>query len=200
MRENTPTSTARRRQRGSALVEFVAVVPVLLLLAGLSIEFGRVLYTYDSLVKAVRGATRRLAMTDSAISSGSSAATVSNWTQAKIQACYLAVYGTLDAAGDPLLPGLTPAMVKINTSGRLLSTAYSGSITGCGSNCAVAWVKVSISGYDYTPLLGNMIPASFLHNGKLRLDNVFLTMRSWPIPTAPLLTVPSTETTCSALI
>lgn len=194
-----PSSLIRRHQRGGALVEFVAVVPVLLVLLGLSVEFGRVLYTYHALTKAVHSAARRLTMTDSAIVGTSSAATIADWNQARQEACYLAVYGTLDAGDEPLAPGLTPAMVRIDTSGKLLASTYANSGVGCGSNCGISTVKVTVTGYSYTPMLGSLLPSSVLQGGKLPLEPIKLTMRSWPFATTTT-AFSATNALCSAFI
>ncbi|WP_169805857.1 TadE/TadG family type IV pilus assembly protein [Azohydromonas lata] len=185
--------SSQRHWRGSALLELVAVVPILALLAGLSVEFGRVLYTYNTITKAVRSATRHLALTDS--SNASSAA----WTQARQEACQLALFGTLAGGSTPLLTGLTSSMVQIDTSGRLVSTVYGNSGSGCGTNCGISWVRVTISGYRYTPLLGSVLPASVLQGGQLALEPIRLTMRGWPFATATP-TFASTSTSCAALI
>lgn len=178
MHHGAALRSAQRFQRGGAMLEFVAVVPVLALLIGLSVEFGRILYTYSTLTKAVRSATRHLTLTDS--SNAANAA----WTQARQEACRLALYGSLTGGSTPLLPGLTSSMVQIDTSGKLVSTVYGNSGTGCGVNCGISWVKVTISGYHYTPMLGGVLPSSALQGGQLTLEPIQLTMRSWPFATA----------------
>lgn len=93
-----------RPQRGAAALEFaLLLIPLLMLLGGV-VEFGRAIYTYDALVKAARDAARLVSGT-SAWDPG--------YAAVKIQAACLAAYGTTDCSGDPLVPGLTSAMVSI---------------------------------------------------------------------------------------
>lgn len=190
MHRRANTRSVRQRWRGGALLELAAVLPVLALLTGLSVEFGRVLYTYNTLTKAVRSATRHLALTDS--SNAASAA----WIQARQEACRLALYGTLTGGSTPLLPGLTSSMVQINTSGKLIASTYGNSGVGCASNCGISWVRVTISGYSYTPIV---LPASLLQGSLLALEPISLTMRSWPFATATP-SFASTSPLCSTLI
>ncbi|BBI99775.1 hypothetical protein FGKAn22_14680 [Ferrigenium kumadai] len=51
-----------RSERGAAAVEFALVLPVLLLVVGGAIEFGRAFWFYDSLAKVTRDAARYLTM------------------------------------------------------------------------------------------------------------------------------------------
>ncbi len=193
MRRPANTISARRRWRGSAMLEFAAVVPVLVLLAGLSVEFGRVLYTYNTLTKAVHSATRRLAMTSN------TSATNAAWIQAQQEACRLAVYGTLTGGSTPLVPGLTPSKVLLSNSGMLIPSVFSGSGTGCGVTCGISTVKVTISDYRLASMFGNLLPSSVLHDGQMIIEPIKLTMRSWPFAT----TTPvfgQANTSCAALI
>jgi hypothetical protein len=48
----------KHRQAGVALIEFALVLPFLLLLAFVTIEYGRALYQYNTLAKSVRDAVR----------------------------------------------------------------------------------------------------------------------------------------------
>lgn len=52
------TMSARKRQRGSALLEYAVIVTVFLMLIFGIIDFGRALYTYHYLSNAARDATR----------------------------------------------------------------------------------------------------------------------------------------------
>src|ERR1700687_3319868 len=47
-------------QRGTAIVEFALVLPLLLLLTMTTTEFGRAIYQYNTIVKSLRDATRYL--------------------------------------------------------------------------------------------------------------------------------------------
>lgn len=193
MRRAASTRLQQRRRRGSALVEFAVVVPVLILLAVLAVEFGRVLYTYNTLAKTVRSATRRLAMTPS------NSATNAAWITAQQEACRLAVYGTLTGTATPLLPGLTPSMVQITNSGSLIPAIFAGSGTGCGANCGISTVRITISGYQLQPLFSNVVPSSRLRNGLMTIEAIKATMRSWPFATvAPVFA--NANTSCATLI
>lgn len=96
------------------MIEFAAILPLLVLLVFGITEYGRALYEYDTLAKSVRSAVRHL----SEKASGD--------LKAQAAARCLAVYGSYSdsnpsgtSAGDitcgsvKLLPNLTPAMVDI---------------------------------------------------------------------------------------
>jgi len=119
------------RQKGVAAVEFALVlIPLVLILFGIT-EFGRAIYQYNTLVKATRVASRYL-----------STGTISN-----AEAVCLAVQGNTACSGPaPLAPGLTSAMVNINTS----SVA-----TGTGP---VSLVTVTISGYPFISAVPFVVP------------------------------------------
>ncbi|HYD95486.1 MAG TPA: TadE/TadG family type IV pilus assembly protein [Noviherbaspirillum sp.] len=51
-----------KRQRGTALVELAFVLPLLLLVSVLTVEFGRAVYEYNTVTKSVRDAVRYLSM------------------------------------------------------------------------------------------------------------------------------------------
>ncbi len=93
-----------RNQRGVAAVEFaLLLVPVLAILTGIT-EFGRAMYTYNTLAQSVRDAARLMstqAPTDPNYST--------LWTSAQ---CYV-VYGNSGCTGNPVVPGLTTAMVSL---------------------------------------------------------------------------------------
>jgi hypothetical protein len=131
---------SRGRQRGLALVELGISVFVLITIAFGITEFGRAVYQYNTLAKAVRDATRFLSTRDALD------------TDAKGQARCLAVYGkaTLTCATDaslvPLVPGLTLAMVSICDA-----LACPADHAGQGSAPVMNLVTVSIGGPNATP-------------------------------------------------
>ena len=92
-------ASAWRDERGSQLVELAIVMPVVLLLLGATAEFGRFFYTYTTLLKGTRAASRYL--TTQPV--GASDALARN----------LLVYGNTAGAGTPITSGLTTANVKI---------------------------------------------------------------------------------------
>src|SRR4030095_5477307 len=83
-----------KHQDGQSLLEFAMVLPILLLLAIGTIEFGRAYYHYNTLSKAVRQAARYMS--------------VHAYTTAEqTNAIRMAVYGNATGTGTPVLPGLT---------------------------------------------------------------------------------------------
>jgi hypothetical protein len=127
----------KSRQRGVAAVEFgILVIPLLVMLLGLT-EYGRAIYQYNTLAKAVRDATRLL----------TTVAPGNGWAEATC----LAVYGNFSCDGNVLVPGLTTAMVSIcdasvagcEASHKLVATGYG----------AVNLVTVEIQGFQFQSLL-----------------------------------------------
>jgi Flp pilus assembly protein TadG len=96
--------TMRRAQRGAAAVEFaILAIPLLVILTGIT-EYGRALYYYNAIAKAARDGARLLstqtpADPDYATLTASVTCTV--------------VYGNGACTGQPLIPGLSTAMVNI---------------------------------------------------------------------------------------
>ena len=88
-----------RDERGSQLVELALVLPLLLVQLGATAEFGRFFYTYPTLLKGTRAATRYLISQPP----GSADAAARN----------LLVYGNTAGTGTPVASGLTTANVKI---------------------------------------------------------------------------------------
>ncbi|SCZ60195.1 TadE/TadG family type IV pilus assembly protein [Thiohalomonas denitrificans] len=109
-------------QRGIALVEFVIVLPLLLILLMVTAEFGSMFYHYNTLTKTVRDGGRYLAeqatpdTTGEIILSDEVATTARN----------LVVYGE-PGVGEPLLEGLATADVsvtQVDTDHVQISAAY----------------------------------------------------------------------------
>lgn len=118
----------RNRQRGAAIVEFALVLPFLLMLALLVTEFGRAVYRYNGVVKAVRDGVRYLAVQPPGDSTA--IATARN----------LVVYGNVAGSGAPLDPNLDAGMV-------------SASWSNYGTAPSVKVVTLSVSGYTFQPLI-----------------------------------------------
>jgi Flp pilus assembly protein TadG len=137
----------KNRQRGVAAVELALVLPLLLAIGFAITEFGRGIYTYNTLAKSARDAARYLstqAQGDQIVG------TTTTWITAR----NLVVYGNPAGTGSPLVPGLDSSnmvtMVKI----------CDASITACqathlnqGTFPAINTVSVTISGYTFTPVL-----------------------------------------------
>lgn len=129
-------------EQGIAIVEFVIVLPLLLLLMLATAEFGRALYQYNTLIKAVRDGARYMAQNaflgDSAKVS----------TAAKVATQRLVAYGapgktTCDGTGPcGDLPGFNSTMVQ-TPDPFLVDDRY--------------YVTVSAT-YTYEPMLGDILP------------------------------------------
>lgn len=155
-RRSPPLS--RRAARGVAAVEFaIVLVPMLLLVCGVA-EFGHAIYQYDTLTKSTRDAARYISQFSPDDVTYPTAATK----------C-LAVYGTMDCSGTPLVTGLTSSMVvicdRVDSSGcpgqqfGNVSTYDGGSGTQAGT---VNLVAVKITGYSYSPIQGYVAAAGMV--------------------------------------
>ena len=103
----------RRQQAGAAMIEMVAVTPLLLLLLlGVS-EFGKALIEYNTLNKSVREAARQVAKTALLGTTG----TVSITDELLAEGQNLVVYGNIAGAGEPRLLGLTIDNVSVIDAG-----------------------------------------------------------------------------------
>ena len=158
----------RQRQRGVALVELALTLSLLLAITFGVTEFGRAIYTYNTLAKATRDATRYLST--QAPGNATSYATATN----------LAVYGTPTVAQTqvPLAPGLTSTMVSICDASN---TACTSNIAQ-GSNPAINTVTVTISGYTFNPVIDMMAFLRFYAGGSgsitsFPFGNISVTMR-----------------------
>ena len=146
----------RIRRRGRELVLGVAaLVFVLSLLLAITFgitEFGRAIYTYNTLAKATRDATRYLST--QAAGNTTSYATATN----------LAVYGTptVGSTQAPLAPGLTSSMVSICDASNTSCTSNIAQ----GTNPAINTVTVTISGYTFNPVIDMMAFLRFYAGGK----------------------------------
>ncbi|WBY02603.1 pilus assembly protein [Ramlibacter tataouinensis] len=143
------TSVRMKSQCGVAIIEFALVVPVLVLLSMLAVEFGRAMYQYDALTKSVRDAARYLSIQ----LPGANIAEARN----------LVVYGNLAGSGSPLLPGLTPAHVPDPTWQNV------------GADPIIRTVTIQVSGYTFDPLVTTAFGFTF---PALTFSDIRATMRS----------------------
>ena len=127
--------TRRSQERGQSLLEFAMVLPILLLLAIGTIEFGRAYYQYNTLSKAVRQAARYM----------SYAAYTST---ERTKAANMGIYGNAAGTGSPCLPGLTATNILITPRGG-----------GTTEDPPPTWVKASITGYTFQSLF-RIVPIS----------------------------------------
>jgi len=124
----------RRRQRGTAIIEFTIVLPVLLLLLGAAAEIGLMLSQYNTLNKAVRDGARYLATNALAGTTG----VVSINSAVQTATINLVVSGNTAGTGPAVLPNFTAGNVTV-------------------ANLGNGYVSVSAA-YTYVPMLGANLP------------------------------------------
>lgn len=117
-------------QRGYATVEMAIALPLLLLLLFGTAEFGRMISQINTLHKAVRDGARYAASVSPYGTTGLAYVT----PLIQLEVTNLVVTGNINGTGPPLLPGLTPADVKVS----IVNTDY---------------VQVSVT-YTYEPITG----------------------------------------------
>lgn len=125
---------SRRHARGVATIEFAICAPLLLLLMLATAEIGRVLFQYNTLVKAVRDGVRYVATHASVGSTRIVNITAARRTQTQ----NLVVTGNTAGTGSALLPGFTAANVTVIDAGN-------------------GFVSVAAT-YTYVPMLGATLP------------------------------------------
>lgn len=127
-----------RTRRGIATIEFAICAPVLFFLMLATAEVGRLLYQYNTLMKAVRDGARYAA---AHASDNNSTRVVSISTQVSNETRNLVVTGNIAGSGTPVLPGLTVAHVIVEDAGE-------------------GFVRVMVSDqYTFTPVLGGTLPS-----------------------------------------
>ncbi|GAB3463139.1 hypothetical protein GCM10027321_25490 [Massilia terrae] len=119
-----------RTQRGTALVEFALIVPLILMITFTVVEFGRAVQHYNGVTKAVRDATRYLAM--------------QRQNTHQTEARNLVVYGNTAGTGNPLDPSLTLAQVATPTWSTV------------GSNPLINTVTIKVTGYKFKPITSSV--------------------------------------------
>jgi len=142
------------RSRGVAAIELaIVLIPLLVLVFGIT-EFGRAMYEYNTVVKAVRDGARYLSTQNVGIG--------------RATAQCIVVYGRITpCSGTPLAPGLSTAIVETVDAANC-TAADVGLTAGCtvsqqsvptGSG-VVNTVTVRVNGYVFTSLvsfaLGNV--------------------------------------------
>ena len=147
-------------QAGLAAIEFALILPTLLILAFGVIDFGRVLFQYDTLNKSTRDATRYLAAV--VRPPAAAFATDVNYTRAPDSAVKktinLALCGTIAAcSNNTLVSGLTASNITID---------YPASVGN------ITYVRILVSNYStsfLTTALGGL--------GTKNLGTISVTMR-----------------------
>jgi Flp pilus assembly protein TadG len=111
-----------RRQSGAAAVEFaLLIVPLLAILTGIT-EFGRAMYYYETIAKGARDAARMMS---------TQTPTDIDYAALRTSAICTAVFGNTACTGQPLVPGLTIAMVDVCDAAACPAT-HAGVATGTG--------------------------------------------------------------------
>ena len=139
---NTRASTLDRRNgarthRGVATIEFAICAPLLFFLLLTTAEMGRLLFQYNTLMKAVRDGARYAA---AHASSNNSTGTVSIGTQLENETRNLVVTGNIAGTGEPVLPNLTIENIAVDDAEE-------------------GFVQVVVSGYNFTPALADALPS-----------------------------------------
>lgn len=151
----------RSSARGVVAVELaLLIIPLLVMLAAVT-EFGRAIYQYNSLTKTVRDASRYLSIQNPADPNYPAAA-----------ARCLAVHGNTACTGEPLVPGLTTAMIAICNpvdASACPGDSYVAVETGYGT---VNFVEVRIQGYQFQAFLPGMTQLT-----SIVFDDIGSTMR-----------------------
>jgi Flp pilus assembly protein TadG len=123
MREQKAKREWRHSERGVAIVEFVIMVPILLMLLIAVGELGRAFWQYNMLTKSVEDGARYVA--GRALQGTTGVVSVTPTLQAAAR--NLVVYGNVVGAGGALLPGLTTGQVTVANAGMgniTVSAAY----------------------------------------------------------------------------
>lgn len=128
------------KQRGLAAVEATIILPVILLLL-LSIgEFGRMLYQYNTLTKALRAGVRTVSVAE-----GDNYVLDDNL---KSRTRNMILYGQETAGSSTVLPGLEYADVSFSDPFNMPASSED------------RYVKVNVS-YDWVPMFGNSFNTFF---------------------------------------
>lgn len=144
-----------QRSRGVAAVELaITIVPMLALALGVT-EYGRAIYTYNTLDKSVRDAARHLTTV------------VPTNPNPKGEARNLVLYGNVEGTGPLLAPGLNASMVVIDDAAS--DPAGHAISTGTGT---INLVTVRIVGYQYNSVVTYVAPAT------MNFGAIGVTMRS----------------------
>lgn len=133
-------------QKGVAIVEFTIVLPLLLLLMLAIAEFGRALYQYNTLIKAVRDGARF--MSENAFLGDSQ---LPNDTARLTEVKQLVAYGAIGAVACGAYGGACQDLPGFEDENVATPTLYQDA-------AGDYYVTVSSSAYTYQPMLGNLLP------------------------------------------
>lgn len=151
--------TARRSLRGAAAVELALLVVPFLLMTLTAIEFARIVFTYNQLVKVTRDGARFL--------SGFDPSSGGDYPKGIAMSRVLKPNGT-DLAAPDLALSMIQVCDRVDSS-ACPSETFASVPTGVGS---INLVRVQISGYTYRPVfpLGGLFPS-------INFDTIGTTMR-----------------------
>ena len=138
----------KTRQKGTAIVEFALILPLLLLLTMITTEFGRAIYQYNTIVKSVRNATRYLSLQ------------TKNTKETEAQ--NLVVFGNIAGTAPALVPGLTLSQVTPTWQ-------------EIGSAPRINTVTITVTGYTFRSMFTSVFGVTF---GDKRFADISATMRS----------------------
>lgn len=150
----------RESQSGVAIIEFALVLPFLLLLSLITIEYGRALYQYNAVVKSTRDAVRFLSMRETGVLTD--------------EARNIVVYGNVVNTGLPLSFGLsvdkvkTPIWEPVGTNPII--NAVTVTVSGCGTSPPPC--------YKFTPVFSGAFGFNF---GEFDYADISATMRGAPL-------------------
>lgn len=146
----------RKRMQGAVAVELgILLIPLVTLAFGIT-EYGRAIYSYNTLAKSVRDAARYLT------------SHTPGDPVAHSDAQCMAAFGNPDCSGSPLAPGLTAAMVQ-TCDAVLTCTGVTTSIsTGSGT---IKLVGVRVTGYPHDSVVEFVMP-------DMTFNNIAVLMRS----------------------
>lgn len=129
----------KKRQRGVAIMEFAIVLPLMLAICFAITEFGRAIYTYNTLTKSARSAVRYLSFQN--------AGDASAWTAAR----NITVFGNPAGTGSPLVPGLNASNMASKVT--FCDASLCAANLSQGTNPTINTVTVTITGYQFHPIL-----------------------------------------------
>jgi hypothetical protein len=130
-------------------VEFALVLPMLLMMTMMVIEFGRAIYQYSTLVKSVRDAARYLSIQTPG----------THITEAR----NLVVYGNTSGSGAPLAIGLSPSQVPDPVWAN------------AGTLPVITTVTIQVTGYTFNSMFSTVFGLSF---GAIPFSDIRATMRA----------------------
>jgi Flp pilus assembly protein TadG len=137
-------------QLGLAAIEFVLILPLLIILAYIIIDFGRLLYQYDSLTKTTRDAAKYVARTVRPLNYTTDA----DYGNVITQAQNLALCGSIGACTDSVVPQLKASNIVIDYP----ASGVSG----------INYVRVTVQAYS-TTFLTNVFGFSTKDLGAIRV-------------------------------